>query len=148
MKVYRISKNQFINDLSGYGAAHYPGRWNSKGVFVLYTAATAALALLESVVHMDKLLRTGYSLATIVLPEASINKLEVHDLPAGWDGFPPHEKLKKFGDLFVQASEYLALQIPSSIMPEDYNFLINPLHQQFNKVKIESVRELKIDSRL
>lgn len=148
MRVYRISKKQFINDLTGYGAAHYPGRWNSKGVFVLYTAATAALALLESVVHMDKLLRTGYSLATIILPDTSINKLEVSDLPSGWNGFPPHEQLKMFGDRFIHAAEYLALQIPSSIMPEDFNYLINPLHPQFNKVKIESVRALKIDSRL
>ena len=148
MKVYRISKIQYINDLSGYGAAHYPGRWNSKGTFVLYTAATAALALLESVVHMDKLLRTGYSLATIVLPETSISIVDIDDLPAGWDSFPPQENLKKFGDLFVKSSVYLALQIPSSIMPEDYNFLINPQHPQFNQVKIESVRELKIDSRL
>lgn len=148
MKVYRISKNQFIKDLSGYGAAHYPGRWNSKGVFVLYTAATAALALLESVVHMDKLLRTGYSLATISIPEGSIEKIDITELPEGWHGFPPHEQLKKIGDRFVGAAEYLTLQIPSSIMPEDYNYLINPQHPGFNKVKIEYVRELKIDSRL
>ena len=148
MKVYRISKNQFINDLSGYGAAHYPGRWNSKGTFVLYTAATAALALLESVVHMDKLLRTGYSIATIFLPDNSFSKIAIDDLPEGWDSFPPHESLKKFGDLFVKNAATLALQIPSSIMPEDHNYLINPQHRQFSKVKIESVRELKIDSRL
>ncbi len=148
MKVYRISKNQFINDLSGYGAAHYPGRWNSKGVFVLYTASTAALALLESVVHMDKLLRTGYSLATILIPDDSIQTIPINDLPQGWDGFPPPEKLKSIGDHFVRAAAFLALQIPSSIMPEDHNYLINPLHPGFKNVKIETVRELKIDSRL
>ena len=148
MKVYRISKNQYINDLSGYGAAHYPGRWNSKGIFVLYTAATAALALLESVVHMDKLLRTGYSLATLSIPDSSIEKIDVTALPDGWNGFPPHEQLKKIGDRFVRSAKYLALQIPVSIMPEDFNYLLNPQHRDFKNVKIETVRELKIDSRL
>lgn len=148
MKVYRISKNQFIHDLSGYGAAHYPGRWNSKGVFVLYTAATASLALLESVVHMDKLLRTGYSLATIILPDDTIQTIHIEDLPRGWDTFPPSEKLKSVADQFVRASAFLALKIPSSIMPEDNNFLINPQHPAFNQVKIDNVRELTIDSRL
>ena len=148
MKVYRISKNQFIHDLSGYGAAHYPGRWNSKGVFVLYTAATASLALLESVVHMDKLLRNGYSLATILLPDDKIQTILIEDLPQGWDTFPPPEKLKSLGDQFVRTSAFLALKIPSSIMPEDHNFLINPQHAAFNQVKIDNVRELRIDSRL
>lgn len=148
MKVYRISKNQFINDLSGYGAAHYPGRWNGKGVFVLYTAATAALALLESVVHMDKLLRTDYSLATIIIPDDSIQTITVTDLPERWDTFPPAEHLKVIGNQFIQEAKKLALQIPSSIMPEDNNYLINPQHPLFSIVIIDSVRPLKIDSRL
>ena len=148
MKVYRISKQQYINDLSGFGAANYPGRWNSKGVFVLYTAATPSLALLESVVHINKIIQADYAMATIILPENSFALLEVSDLPNGWDSFPPPDKLKKFGDDFVRDQKFLALKLPSSIMPEDFNLLINPAHPDFKKLKIESIRSLVIDNRL
>lgn len=148
MIVYRISKRQYINDLSGFGAANFPGRWNSKGVYVLYTAATPSLALLESVVHMNKIVQAEYSMATIYLPDDSFALLKESILPDGWAAFPPPDKLKKFGDDFILNQEALAFKLPSSIMPEDFNFLINPAHPDFKNVKIQSVRKLTIDNRL
>ena len=148
MIVYRISKQQYINDLSGFGAANFPGRWNSKGVYVLYTAATPSLALLESVVHMDKIVQSEYSMARIFIPDDSFVLLQESSLPEGWAAFPPPEGLKKFGDNFIRGQKALALKLPSSIMPEDYNLLINPAHPEFKNVKIESVRDITIDDRL
>lgn len=148
MIVYRISKQQYINDLSGFGAANFPGRWNSKNVYVLYTAATPSLALLESVVHINKLVQAEYAMATIYLPDSSFELLMPGNLPEDWDTFPPPDRLKKFGDDFIREQKTLALKIPSSIMPEDFNLLINPAHPDFTKVKVESIRKLTIDSRL
>ena len=148
MKVFRISKQKYINDLSGTGASLFPGRWNSKGKFILYTAQSAALALLESVVHLNELPDMQYSLATIVIPDHSIITISEKDLPANWTTFPPVDSLKKFGDKFLAANIHLALMIPSAIMPEENNLLINPGHADFNQVVIERVREITMDQRL
>lgn len=148
MIVYRISKKQYIHDLTGFGAANFPGRWNSKGVYVLYTAATPSLALLESVVHITSLVQVEYSLAKIFIPDDLIVEISTTDLPENWYVFPAPGDLKKFGDDFVRENKFLTLKVPSSIMPEDTNLLINPAHPAFSKVKILSVRQLDIDSRL
>lgn len=148
MIVYRISKRKYINDLSGFGAANYPGRWNSKDVYVLYTAATPSLALLESVVHMNKIAQIEYALATIFLPNDCFDVFSGGSLPETWASFPPPEILKKVGDDFISNQKFLALKVPSAIMPEDFNLLVNPAHPDFKQVKIESVRKLTIDNRL
>lgn len=148
MKVYRISKRKYINDLSGFGAAHFPGRWNNKGSYLLYTAATPSLAMLESVVHINKIVQDEYALAKIELPDVFCAEINVDELPENWSVFPPPDVLKTIGDEFIQQQKYLALKVPSSIMPEEFNVLVNPAHADFAKVKIKSVRKLEFDSRL
>ncbi len=148
MIVYRISKQHYIEDLSGTGAARYPGRWNSKNTYILYTAATPSLALLESVVHISKIIQDKYSMATIYLPDNMLEEVTVKDLPENWSVFPPPDYLKKYGDDFVRKQKSLALKVPSAIMPEDGNILINPSHPDIKLVKIETIRPITIDSRL
>ena len=76
MDVYRISPCRYNSDLSGTGAAMYGGRWNSKGVYVVYTSSTPSLALLESVVHLPAIPREKYCLATIKIPEDKILEIK------------------------------------------------------------------------
>ena len=148
MEVYRIANCKFINDISGKGAALYGGRWNSKNTYIVYTAESRALALLETVVHIGKMPEVGFCIAGIFIPDNSIEIYKSEMLPDGWDRNPPPDHLKKIGDRFIEANKYLALKIPSVLMPEDHNILLNPAHKDFAKVKIVTTRNIRIDERL
>jgi len=148
MEVYRISKCEFIDDLSGTGAALYGGRWNSKGSYILYTAATPSLALLESVVHISNIPVAAYCMITLEIPENNILEIERDDLPSNWQNHPPPSVLKKIGDQFLRENKRLSLKLPSAIMPEDFNYLLNPSHPDFKKVKVINRRTVPIDDRL
>ena len=147
-KVYRISKCIYIEDLKGTGAANYAGRWHSKGTYILYTAATASLALLESVAHIAAIPEDDYCMLCIEIPEDSILTIDIKDLPGNWYANPSPGSLAAIGDYFVRENQYLALQLPSAIMPEDNNILINPNHKDFVKVKVLYRRTIPIDKRL
>jgi RES domain-containing protein len=148
MRVYRIGKCQFIKDLSGTGAALYGGRWNSKGVYVLYTAASPSLALLETVVHLTKPAAGSFCMLCLELPERSVEVKKAPELPTNWNLNPPPDDLKKIGDLFISSCASLAVQLPSLIMAEENNILLNPAHTDFAKVKIVYVKPLPLDERL
>jgi RES domain-containing protein len=148
MVVYRISKCPYIDNLSGEGASKYGGRWNSKGVAILYTASSAALAMLESVVHLSKLSTPDFCLASIDVPVTKIATIGPNNLPNDWRTNPPPDHLKKIGDQFIASGQSLVLRIPSVIMPTEFNYLINPSHPDFGIVKILSQQSLDIDSRL
>lgn len=148
MNVYRISKCIYIRDLSGIGASNFPGRWNSKGTHVLYTAATPSLAMLESIVHIAKIPVEGFCMAVLSIPDNSILDIDKEQLPGDWPSYPAPEALKAIGDKFIRTNKYLAARLPSAIMPEDAVYLLNPMHPLFKKVVIQSVRNLDFDSRL
>ncbi len=148
MIVYRISSCSYINDLSGRGAALYGGRWNNKDTYVVYTAESRALALLEAVVHIGKVPAEGFCIATIDIPDNSIEIFQAEKLPGDWQTNPPPNYLKAIGDYFIKSKKYLALAIPSAIMMEEHNYLLNPMHPDFKKVKIISERPIRVDDRL
>ena len=148
MKVFRISKCNFIDDLAGTGAALYGGRWNSKGIYILYTAATASLALLETIVHTSTFPKQDFCMLEIDIPDNKVLELKEKQLPADWRKFPSPSALKKIGDTFCRNREYLVLKIPSVILPEEYNYLINPEHPDFKKIKVIKKNKIIIDERL
>ncbi|MEJ7737915.1 MAG: RES family NAD+ phosphorylase [Chitinophagaceae bacterium] len=148
MKVYRISKCNYIDDLTGKGSAGYPGRWHSKGTYILYTAATSSLALLESVVHLSALTMTDFCIVCLDIPDNNIAILKNDDLPGDWHMYPPPDKCKMLGDNFIVQGKYLALQLPSAVMPEENNFLLNPNHPDFKLVRVVYKRSMPIDQRL
>lgn len=148
MEIYRIAKCKFINDLIGIGAATFGGRWNSKGIHLLYTAATPSLALLETVVHISNIPLEEYCMITLSIPEQHIMEMTSKDLPENWFVNPPPDRLRSIGDQFVKANRFLALKLPSAIMMEDSNFLINPNHPDFSKLSRVSARTVPIDERL
>ena len=148
MIVYRISDCRYVKDLSGRGAALYGGRWNSKDTHIVYTAQSRALALLESVAHIGRIPAQGYCMATIEIPDNSIQHYPLEKLPNGWQNNPPPDHLARIGDQFIKANKYLALEIPSVLMMEEHNYLLNPSHPFFHKVKIIADRQMQIDERL
>jgi RES domain-containing protein len=151
MLVYRLAKDQFAQDLSGEGAKRYGGRWNSIGIPVLYTSSTIALALVEMLVHLPKKnLPNDLVLITIEIEKsATLDILNPIDLPKEWIQFPIPKETQNIGDEWLASNSNLSLQIPSVIIPEEKNILINVNHPNFNaQVKIKNSRKFSFDNRL
>lgn len=149
MQVYRIGKCNYIDDLSGNGAALYGGRWNSVGTKVLYTANSAALAMLEALVNLPNFkILDPYCLLIIEIPENSTKEMAIKDLPSGWNAMPSPEGLKALGDAFIRERKYVALKVPSAVMPLEVNYLLNPLHSEFSAIKIIKRDTIEFDKRL
>ncbi len=146
--VYRISQCKFIEDLSGEGAFRYGARWNSAGTRLLYTAENAALAMLEALAHITMLpLKEPYCMARISIPD-DVADICPSSLPANWNIQPPPDLLAAIGDSFCKKGENLAAKVPSVLMPENFNYLINPLHPLFSKIKLVAITNISFDQRL
>lgn len=145
--VYRISTCHFINDLSGEGAFRNGGRWNRKGVRVLYTAENAALAMLEALAHITMLsLKQPFCMARISMPD-DVQEVDTHLLPAGWNAQPPSDVAADLCTSFVAEAKHLALKLPSVLVPDNYNIILNPLHPLFAKVKVVAISNISFDQR-
>ncbi|MBO9684559.1 MAG: RES family NAD+ phosphorylase [Flavisolibacter sp.] len=149
MIVYRLSKEKFYSDLSGKGAELYGGRWNSKGVAMLYTSQSRALAFAEVAIHIPVgIVPKDYFLVSINIPDTtSILKLTDAEMPADWRSNPHSSSTQNIGDQFIAGSKFLVLQVPSAVVPGDFNFLINPNHPQSKEVVISNVEPFEFDSR-
>jgi len=150
MIVYRLSKQAYINDFSGYGAEKTGGRWNSKGIPVLYTAASRALTVVEIAVHVPLgIIPVDYYVAAIEIPDkASMHRIEITDLPVNWNRNPFIKSTQLIADNFIKSNKHLIVQVPSATVIGDYNYLINPRHPDFKNVTIKSIDAFEFDSRL
>jgi RES domain-containing protein len=150
MIVYRLSKKTYIHDLSGRGAEINGGRWNSKGLPVIYTAASRALAVLEVAVHIPLgIIPSDYYMATIELEdENNITSIDITELPPNWNSNPIIKATQLIGDQFLRSANHLALQVPSATVTGDFNYLINPLHSAAKTVRIIETEPFELDVRL
>ncbi len=148
MTVYRISKRIHARDLTGRGAQLVGGRWNSMGNAMLYTASSRSLALLELLAH-STILPSGMVMVTLQIPaRLRIPIFHVTNMPSGWDDVPPTRVSQTFGDKFLQQGSSLAIGVPSVIVQDEENILINPFHPRANGLDILSIEDLSIDTRL
>ncbi|WP_242919200.1 RES family NAD+ phosphorylase [Pontibacter liquoris] len=150
MIVYRLSRGKYRNDLSGRGAELAGGRWNSKGIAMLYTSESIALCTVEIAVHMPLgLVPTDYYLISLQLPDdVPVKEFPEEQLPTGWKTFPHANQTQEIGDAFVLANEYLALKVPSASVQGAYNYLINPRHKDFQKLVLLNTVPFEFDKRL
>ena len=153
MKVYRIEREKYLKTtLQGIGAALTEGyRWNSLNTYLVYTAASRALATLEVSVHLDlsEDLPTDRHYVEIEIPdEVEITELSIDDMPEGWDSRPPQLETQYIGDDFVQQNNGAVLKVPSCIVPPEYNYLINPQHPDAKKIKVIATAKLVFDNRI
>jgi RES domain-containing protein len=126
-------------------------RWNSLNTYIVYTSASRALATLEVSVHIDlsEDLPTDRYYVEIEIPEeVKIVELKIDDLPPNWDSKPPILETQFIGDDFVALSSAAVLKVPSSIVPPEFNYLINPAHPDSVKIKVISVEALVFDGRM
>ena len=151
MELYRITQESYSNDLSGDGSRIFGGRWNSEGRYALYTSANRSLALLETLAHIPaKLFRNKkYILVTVFLPDKAPQKfIEEKDLPNNWDALDIQHVTQKIGDNFLEEQKGLLFRVPSVLMPEEFNYIINPLHPSMKQVKVIYHREIRFNDRL
>lgn len=150
MLVWRIAKEKYALDRLGTGAQLSGGRWNSPGVAVIYTGLTPALCALEKLVHTSNIMIDDLVLVSIGIPddEAFYRKYTPVDLPDDWNALPSSTSSIAFGDHFIEAQTYLGLILPSVIMPEEYNLILNPHHQAYHQVSYKIERPFKFDNRL
>lgn len=151
MIVYRISVDKYASDLSGTGSRLYGGRWTPKGFPVLYTASNPSLALLELYVHIKNSTPPNLKLIKLAIDEKYLTKkaLRIPDLPSYWNDNPAPEALQLMGQEWITESKTLIMEVPSSIMPEDTNYIVNVGHKDFtNAVSMLNITDCPLDKRL
>ncbi len=150
MLVFRLSKKKYAESLNGKGAAMFGNRWNSKGVEIIYTAESRALAMAEVVVHLSLAnLPEDYLMVTIKIPGyCPVKKILSKDLPLNWNKNPHIPPTQKIGDLFIDESKFLICKVPSAVVKGDYNILINPHHNDFSKIEIVEIEAFPFDDRI
>lgn len=150
MQLFRLAKLKYSKDVSGKGAEIAGARWNSKGIAMLYTAQSVALATTEIAVHVPLgILPKGYVAITYELPEEiRVEELKETELPNDFSSIPHSYSTQVIGDEFVMGKRTLVLKVPSVVVPGDYNFLINPNHQDINKLVILDITPYEFDYRL
>ncbi len=150
MNLFRFGLETYINDISGYGAKLYSGRWNNVGKPMLYTSSSPSLAMLEFICNASGIAKTTQTcLLTIKINgNIKIEELMVNDLPENWQNVPAPDSIKIIVDRWLQSNISLILKVPSAVMPVEFNFLINPMHQDFTKINIENIIKMDIDNRI
>jgi RES domain-containing protein len=149
MEVYNIRRAKFASSLTASGVAN---RWNKNEEFVIYAGANRALATLENLAHRSFIHSpVPYKLLTIEMKVdlASIREVQPHALPANWRSIEAYPELQEIGSGWYQRRETLLLKVPSVIVPQEYNYLINTQHKQFSSwVKIVNSIDFILDDRL
>lgn len=143
------------DDLSGAGAKITGGRWNRDGVPVIYAASSPALACLETVVHLvaGALPLNRYLVRIDIPDEVFARRLQFEDIASGaarvgWDAEPPGQVSLELGGAWLAACRSAILEVPSVIVPEDRNFLINPAHPDAAALTATKLRRFEYDRRL
>ncbi len=148
MEIFRITRTKWANDLSGEGARLFGGRWNRKGTACLYTSSSRSLAILEFSVNvsLDDIPRT-LSMVTIRVPD-QVLELAQQDLPGNWKDIPAPGSTRDFGTKLLQEGKHLVIRLPSTVIPQEFNYIINPDHKDHKLCKVVAIDDLVYDVRI
>lgn len=147
---WRLVKAKFATHaFDGEGARLYGGRWNSPGNAIVYCSATASLAVLEVFANVQKAdLLTAYVLASCSFGAELVTRIDARTLPQHWRNSPAPAELTTIGDEWIRASTSAVLALPSEIIEHEQNYLINPHHRDFRRVKLTAPEPFAFDLRL
>jgi RES domain-containing protein len=133
MELFRIASEEYSTKLSASGAAN---RWNKKGEYVIYTGGSRSLSTLESVVHRN-FIQPDNTYKVMILSVADsdhlIKTISTSDLPKNWRQFEAYSKLQEIGSAWISNKETLILKVPSVVIPQEYNYIINTEHADFKE---------------
>lgn len=134
---------------SGEGAKKYGGRFNSVGTLVVYTSESISLATLELLAKAGRRQRLSSRVVlSVTFEESQVIVYDKKDLPEGWDARPYGPSSQQATGEWIRSEKSLVLKVPSVVVPEEHNYLINPEHPDFDKLEFGEPRPLDPDSRL
>ncbi len=146
---WRLTKTKYLSSAwDGEGAKRSGGRWNSIGVPVVYTSATLSLALVEVLVHLPSGILPAYSAVSIEFEESLVTSVGPGQLSANWKDHPPPAETKAIGDQWVADAKSALLRVPTVVVPNESNYVLNPSHPDFAQVDIGKPIPFPFDSRL
>ncbi|MCC6581607.1 MAG: RES family NAD+ phosphorylase [Phycisphaeraceae bacterium] len=152
MKIHawRIIKSKHAaKAFTGIGAKTYGGRWNSPGTAVIYTAGGVSLAILEMLVHLqNQVLMHRYVIFEVVFDASLVTTLNPAKLPKAWRKSPSPPTVQQMGDNWIVAGNSAVLRVPSAIVPEESNYLLNPEHPDYARIVIGLKKPIRLDPRL
>lgn len=147
MIVYRITKATYADRLMASGGA---ARWNERGQFVIYTAATRALACLENVVHRsgEGLLNVFRVMVIDVPDELAVETVAIDGLPPDWFDFHQYSTCQRIGGDWLRGGQSAVLRVPSAIISHEWNYLLNPAHPAFIRIRLVRTEPFVFDPRI
>lgn len=150
MILYRLTLAKYVDTaLSGEGSRRVGGRWTPPGFPAVYTASSIALTVLETLVHVDSSVMPKHLVIRVDVPDTiQITEVQAEDLPNDWRSTPAPAALQGIGQTWLGAGETLLLQVPSVVVPQEFNFVLNPLHAEFQQLTISPPDPFTIDARL
>jgi RES domain-containing protein len=151
MIVYRICKARYSKTAySGAGGMESSGRWHHKGKLIAYTAATLSLAALEYFIHLGRVdIKADLTMVSAMIPKSlRIEELDPHALPKDWTTSPPGKATMDIGTQWCLDLRTAALRVPSAIVEGEFNYLLNPRHDDFVQIKIATPEPFSFDPRM
>ena len=149
MRVWRICSRRH-RTFDGEGARLYGGRWNHPGTPIVYTSGSLSLAVLELFVHVDTdLAPSGMVAIPADIPENLIvDRLDIKKLPKTWRAYPAPEALKDIITAWIDKASTAVLAVPSAVIPSEQNYLLNPKHPDFKRIRVQSSIPFEFDPRM
>lgn len=148
--IYRIVHERYRDDpFSGKGGLHHRSRWASKGQLVSYAAdhlATATLEKLAGIVRADLMTDMVYAKAEIESEQEGV--LAADELPEDWDALPASDATRVIGDTWLDAGSHVLLRVPSVVLPDSYNYVVNAAHPGMSDLEVVEVAPLLLDNRV
>jgi len=148
MKLHRLARTRHARALDGLGAKLYPGRWNSLDVPMIYCAGNVPQCMLEVLVHLEESPDDYCSVELDVPDDVGIAQPDPKRLPKAWKQVAYNAATRAVGDAFIGKKEHLLMRVPSAVVPDEFIYLLNPMHPDIKRVKVGKVKNLKFDKRL
>jgi RES domain-containing protein len=151
LTVFRLGKHVHRAQLfSGQGGLYASGRWTPRGQPIVYTSASISLAVLEYTVNYR---RRGWIPATVLgratIPASvRVETVSTDDLPSKWFAADAPPQLQRIGAQWLERSESAVLKVPSAIVTEEWNYLLNPLYADFRKLRLSAPTPFSFDRRV
>ena len=150
IRAWRLSKARYAGDLTGQGAARDGQRWNQPGQHAVYLGMTAEITVLEVLVHLNGVLSAPLVLCGYDVPDTPglIKEADPKALPDGWNAIPHGQASAAFGGDWLRDGLQLGLVLPSVVVPQARNLLLNPLHPAMPQVALVHQEPFRLDQRL
>lgn len=150
IRAWRLSKARYAGDLTGQGAAREGQRWNQRGQRAVYLGLTPEITVLEVMVHLNGVLIAPLVLSCYEVPAAPglISEPDPDVLPEGWNAIPHGQASAMFGGDWLRDGQQLGLVLPSVVVPQARNLLLNPLHPAMAQVALVHQEPFQLDARL